>query len=141
MKSYNSLAVSGTHGKTSTSTFLSTILELSTNNSSTITGGIIPIYNANAHIENTKFLVAEIDESDGTLSKYSPDIAIINNIDFDHCDHFANIEEILSSFKKFASQSKQLLINYDCELTRKISILAVSGRIMKRQSGLFYRTY
>ena len=119
MKSYNSLAVSGTHGKTSTSTFLSTILELSTNNSSTITGGIIPIYNANAHIENTKFLVAEIDESDGTLSKYSPDIAIINNIDFDHCDHFANIEEILSSFKKFASQSKQLLINYDCELTRK----------------------
>ena len=46
MESYTSLAVAGSHGKTSTSTFLSTLLELSTHNSSSITGGIIPIYNS-----------------------------------------------------------------------------------------------
>ena len=91
MQSYTSLAISGSHGKTSTSTFLSTLLELCTHNSSSITGGIIPIYNSNAHVENTKFLVAEVDESDGTISKYKSDIGIINNIDFDHCDHFSNI--------------------------------------------------
>ena len=118
MKTYTSLAVSGSHGKTSTSTFLSTLLELCTHNSSSITGGIIPIYNSNAHIENTKFLVAEIDESDGTISKYNPDISIINNIDFDHCDHFTDINALLLTFKKFASNSKKLLINYDCKITR-----------------------
>ena len=119
MKSYISLSIAGSHGKTSTSTFLSTLLELCTHNSSSITGGIIPIYKSNAHIENTKFLVTEIDESDGTINQYNPDIGIINNIDFDHCDHFSNIKEILSSFKKFASNSKQLLINNDCEITKK----------------------
>ena len=71
---------SGSHGKTSTSTFLSTLLELCTHNSSSITGGIIPIYNSNCHLGNTKFLVAEVDESDGTINKYKSDIGIINNI-------------------------------------------------------------
>ena len=70
MRTYTTLAVAGSHGKTSTSTFLSTILELCTRNSSSITGGIIPIYNSNCHLENTKYLVAEVDESDGTINKY-----------------------------------------------------------------------
>jgi UDP-N-acetylmuramate--alanine ligase len=118
MKSYISLSIAGSHGKTSTSTFLSTLLELCTHNSSSITGGIIPIYKSNAHIENTKFLVTEIDESDGTITNYNSNIGIINNIDFDHCDHYSDINEVLSSFKKFASNSKELLINFDCEITR-----------------------
>ena len=119
MKSYITLSVAGSHGKTSTSTFLSTLLELCTNNSSSITGGIIPIYKSNAFIDNTKFLVTEIDESDGTINNYSSNIGIINNIDFDHCDHFSDINEVLSSFEEFASKSKKLLINYDCKITRE----------------------
>ncbi len=118
MKSYTSLAIAGSHGKTSTSTFLSTLLELCTHDSSSITGGIIPIYESNAHIENTKYLVTEIDESDGTIKNYNSDIGIINNIDFDHCDHYSNIDEVLCSFKKFASNSKKLLINHDCKITK-----------------------
>ena len=118
MKSYISLSIAGSHGKTSTSTFLSTLLELCTHNSSSITGGIIPIYKSNAHIENTKFLVTEIDESDGTITNYNSNIGIINNIDFDHCDHYSDINAVLSSFKKFASNSKKLLINFDCKITR-----------------------
>ena len=118
MKSYTSLSIAGSHGKTSTSTFLSTLLELCTHDSSSITGGIIPIYDSNAHIENTKYLVTEIDESDGTIENYNSDIGIINNIDFDHCDHYSNIDEVLSSFKKFASNSQKLLINYDCKFTK-----------------------
>ena len=119
MESYTSLAIAGSHGKTSTSTFLSTLLELCTQNASTITGGIIPIYNSNSYIRDTKYLVAEIDESDGTIDRYKSDIGIINNIDFDHCDHFSNINEILSSFKKFAINSKILLTNYDCKISRR----------------------
>ncbi len=119
MKSYISLSIAGSHGKTTTSTFLSTLLELCTHNSSSIIGGIIPIYKSNAHIENTKFLVTEIDESDGTINQYKSNIGIINNIDFDHCDHFSDIDDLLFSFKQFASNSKKLLINYDCKITRK----------------------
>ncbi len=119
MKSYSAMAVAGSHGKTSTSTFLSTLLELCTHNSSSITGGIIPIYNSNCHLEDTKYLVAEVDESDGTIIKYKSDIGIINNIDFDHCDHFSDLNEVISSFKNFATNSKKLLINFDCEITRK----------------------
>lgn len=118
MQSYTSLAVAGSHGKTSTSTFLSTLLELCTHNSSSITGGIIPIYNSNCHLEDTKFLVAEVDESDGTIIRYKSDIGIINNIDFDHCDHFTNLGEVISTFKDFATNSKKLLINFDCKITR-----------------------
>jgi len=118
MRTYTTLAVAGSHGKTSTSTFLSTILELCTNNSSSITGGIIPIYDSNCHLENTKYLVAEVDESDGTISKYKSDIGIINNIDFDHCDHFSNLSEVISSFKSFARNSKNLLVNFDCITSR-----------------------
>ena len=118
MQSYTSLAVAGSHGKTSTSTFLSTLLEFCTHNSSSITGGIIPIYNSNCYLENTKFLVAEVDESDGTINEYKSDIGIINNIDFDHCDHFSDLGAVISSFKEFASNSKKLLINFDCEITR-----------------------
>ena len=119
MELYTSIAISGSHGKTSTSTFLSTLLELCTHNVSSITGGIIPIYNSNAHIENTEFLVAEVDESDGTIINYKADIGIINNIDFDHCDHFLNVNQVISSFEEFASNSKKLLINYDCEITKR----------------------
>jgi len=119
MQTYTTLAVAGTHGKTSTSTFLSTILELCTHNCSSITGGIIPIYNSNCHLENTKFLVAEVDESDGTIIRYKSDIGIINNIDFDHCDHFSDLKEVISSFKDFATNSKKLLINFDCKITRR----------------------
>ncbi len=118
MRNYTTLAVAGSHGKTSTSTFLSTILELCTRNSSSITGGIIPIYNSNCHLENTKFLVAEVDESDGTINKYNSDIGIINNIDYDHCDHFSNLSEVISSFKSFAKNSKKLLFNFDCKFSR-----------------------
>ncbi len=138
MKSYTSLAIAGSHGKTSTSTFLSTLLELCTHDSSSITGGIIPIYESNAHIENTKYLVTEIDESDGTIKNYNSDIGIINNIDFDHCDHYSNIDEVLSSFKKFASNSKKLLINYDCKIIRDNFISENQWSIKEKKNNISY---
>lgn len=118
MQNYHSIAVAGTHGKTSTSTFLTTLLDLSTKNVSSIIGGIVPIYDSNSYIKDTKYLVAEIDESDGSAINYKSTLGIINNIDFDHCDYYENINELILSFKKFASNSKELLMNYDCKITR-----------------------
>ncbi len=119
MKSYNSIAVAGTHGKTSTSTFLSTLLDQCTNNASSIIGGIQPYCESNCHIKESKYLVAEIDESDGSNIIYKSNLGIINNIDFDHCDYYSNLQDIIYTFKKFEANSSQLLANYDCKVTRE----------------------
>ena len=119
MNSYQSIGVAGTHGKTSTSTFLFTLLNLCTNNVSAIIGGILPSHKNNYFIDDTKYLVSEIDESDGSISNYKINLGIINNIDYDHCDYYKNIEQLISSFKKFESNSKNLLVNNDCEIIRK----------------------
>jgi len=119
MKSFQSIAVAGSHGKTSTSTLLTTLLDLCTKDTSSVVGGIIPKYESNTIIKKSKYLIAEIDESDGTTCKYTPYLGIINNIDFDHCDYYSNIEELISSFTEFGSNSKILLTNNDCKITKK----------------------
>ena len=118
MQTYNSIGVAGSHGKTSTSTFLSTLLDLCTKNTSSIVGGVQPIYNSNSFIDTTKYLVAEIDESDGSTRNYTSDLGIITNIDFDHCDYYADINQVIKAFKDFASNSKIILINQDCKNSR-----------------------
>ena len=119
MKSFKSIAVAGSHGKTSTSTLLTILIDLCTRDTSSIVGGIIPRYESNTIIKNSKYLVAEIDESDGTISQYKPYLGIINNVDFDHCDYYLNIKELITSFKKFGSNSEILLTNNDCKLTKE----------------------
>ena len=118
MNLYKSIGVAGSHGKTSTSTFISTLLDLCTKNSSAIIGGILPLYDSNSYIKNNKYLVVEIDESDGSNKKYKPELGIITNIDYDHCDYYSNLEELIESFKCFALNSKKLLINYDCKISK-----------------------
>ena len=118
MRSFKSIAVAGSHGKTSTSTLLTTLLDLCTRDTSSIVGGILPNYESNTIIKNSNYLIAEIDESDGTTCKYKPYLGIINNIDFDHCDYYSNIKELVSSFNKFGSNSDILLTNYDCKITK-----------------------
>ena len=119
MKSFKSIAVAGSHGKTSTSTFLTTLLDLCTRDTSSIVGGILPSYESNTIIKNSKYLIAEIDESDGTTCKYKPYLGIISNIDFDHCDYYSNIKELISSFNQFGSNSEILLTNDDCRITKE----------------------
>ncbi len=119
MDSFKSIAVAGTHGKTSTSTFLTTLIDLCSENTSSIIGGILPRHDSNIIVKDSKYLVAEIDESDGTTCKYKPYLGIINNIDFDHCDYYSNMTELISSFNKFGSNSKKLLTNYDCKITNE----------------------
>ena len=131
MKSFKSIAVAGTHGKTSTSTLLTTLIDLCTKNTSSIVGGILPKYDSNILIKKSKYLIAEIDESDGTTSQYKPYLGIINNIDFDHCDYYANIKELISSFHEFGSNSKILLTNDDCKITKENMIPDYTWSIQK----------
>ena len=131
MKSFKSIAVAGSHGKTSTSTFLTTLIDSCNKDTSSIIGGIIPRYESNSIIKNSTYLITEIDESDGTVSKYRPYLGIINNIDFDHCDYYLNINELISSLCEFGSNSKILLTNDDCEVSKKISSQIIHGLLKK----------
>ena len=119
MNNYESIGVAGTHGKTSTSTFLLTLLDLCTRNVSGIIGGILPKYNSNSFIKDTKYFVAELDESDGSISNYKINLGILTNIDYDHSDYYKNIEHMINLFKIFETNSKKLLVNGDCEIIQK----------------------
>tara|TARA_Y100000589_G_scaffold322022_1_gene354292 strand:+ start:741 stop:2117 length:1377 start_codon:yes stop_codon:yes gene_type:complete len=119
MNNYHSIGVAGTHGKTSTSTFLFTLLDLCTKDASAIVGGVIPSHDSNSFVKDTKYFVAEIDESDGSISNYKNNLGIINNIDYDHCDYYKDLEQMIKSFKFFESNSKKLLTNRDCQIIQK----------------------
>lgn len=98
------LAVSGTHGKTTTSSLLATVLKEAGWDPTFVVGGIIGAYQTNASEGKGEYIAIEADESDGTLTKYHPFGAIITNIDGDHLNHFKTMEALISSFKQFASQ-------------------------------------
>ena len=98
------IGFSGTHGKTTTSGLCSYILEKSGMKPSYVVGGIIPDINTNAKYNSDKFFVAELDESDGTIQKYSTDIAVINNMDEDHLDYYKNgYSDIAAAFNNYLS--------------------------------------
>ena len=82
-------------------------------------GGIIPEIHTNANCANDKIFIAELDESDGTIVKYSPNIAVVNNLEPDHLDFYINgLESILETFETFISNMREngiILANTDNE--------------------------
>lgn len=105
MKGKKCLAVTGTHGKTTTSSLLATVLEKANMDPSFAIGGISIDLKTNGQHGNGDYFIAEADESDGTFLKYLPYGAIVTNIDFDHMDHFKTEENLIASFKTFFSQA------------------------------------
>ena len=104
MSDKKALLVSGTHGKTTTSSLLSHVLMHAGKDPSYAVGGIIKNYATNSRAGQSDLFVAEADESDGTFLKYTPYAAIVTNIDNDHLAHFGSIEAIEESFSRFCSQ-------------------------------------
>ncbi len=98
------LAVAGTHGKTTTTSFLSTILEECKFDPTYLIGGIVKNLNGHAKVGKGEFLVAEADESDGTFLLLSPVMSVITNIDNDHLDHYHTEENIFKAFVEFANK-------------------------------------
>ena len=110
------IGFSGTHGKTTTSGLSSYVLKKAMFHPSFVVGGILPEYNTNSEYDGDKYFIAELDESDGTISKYSTDIAVINNMDEDHLDFYKNgLEDIEKTFNKFLSNNPdvKVIINND----------------------------
>jgi UDP-N-acetylmuramate--alanine ligase len=112
----NSIAVAGTHGKTTTSSMIGCILVEAGLDPTIIVGGEVSTWDGNARTGKTDYLVAEADESDGSLTKHQPQIGVITNIELDHADHYGSLEAVIKTFQTFASQCKTVIGSIDCPL-------------------------
>ena len=96
-----SVAIAGTHGKTTTTTMVGTMLEEAGYDPTVINGGIINSYGTNTRIGESDWVVAEADESDGTFTKLPATVAVVTNIDPEHLDHYGSYDNIKAAFRRF----------------------------------------
>lgn len=101
MRLKSCVAIAGTHGKTTTTSLVATLLEKGGLDPTVINGGIINAYGTNARMGESDWMVVEADESDGTFLKLPADVAIITNIDPEHLDHFGSFDAIKAAFRAF----------------------------------------
>jgi UDP-N-acetylmuramate--alanine ligase len=101
MKMKLSIAVAGTHGKTTTTSLIAAVLDQANLDPTVINGGVINAYNSNARLGTGDWIVVEADESDGSFTKLMSTIAVVTNINFDHIDNFKNFSELRELFSKF----------------------------------------
>jgi len=96
-----SVAISGAHGKTTTTSLVAAVLAEGGLDPTVVIGGKLKSINTNAVLGQGEFIVAEADESDGSFLKYSPTIAVVTNIDREHLDFYKDMEDIKSTFLQF----------------------------------------
>ncbi len=98
------IAISGTHGKTTTTSIAASVLSQGGLDPTVIIGGIFAAYGSNARLGSSKYLVAEADESDGSFLHLSPIYSIITNIDEDHMNYYKTMDNLKNSFVEFANK-------------------------------------
>ena len=101
MRLKSCVAIAGTHGKTTTTTMVATLLDAGGLDPTVINGGIINAYGSNARLGAGDWMVVEADESDGTFLKLPADVVIVTNIDPEHLDHFKTFDAIQDAFRAF----------------------------------------
>ena len=103
MRLKQSIAIAGTHGKTTTTSLIAKMIEENGMDPTIINGGIISSLDSNARLGNGEWMVVEADESDGSFSKLNPTAAIITNIDLEHLDYHKNEDNLENAFYNFVS--------------------------------------
>lgn len=98
------IAIAGTHGKTTTTSLISTLLAAAGLDPTVVIGGRLNSIGSNARLGQGEFLVAEADESDGSFLKLMPTIAVVTNIDPEHLDYYKGIDEIKETFLSFLNK-------------------------------------
>lgn len=96
-----SIAVAGTHGKTTTTSMIAQLLDTAELDPTVINGGIINAYGTNARLGEGDWMVVEADESDGSFTRLPATIAVVTNIDPEHLDHYGSVEALHRAFENF----------------------------------------
>lgn len=133
------IAVAGTHGKTSTTSMVASILKEGGLDPTLIIGGEVKALGSNAYWGNGDFVVAEADESDGSFLRLSPSIAIVTNIESEHMDYYKNMDSLLESFKEFFKRVPFYGLSIVCGDDPVIQeiIPEINGKIMTYGTGEF----
>ncbi|WP_420863011.1 UDP-N-acetylmuramate--L-alanine ligase [Algirhabdus cladophorae] len=103
MRLRSNVAVAGTHGKTTTTTMVSALLDAGGIDPTVINGGIIHAYDSNARVGQGEWMVVEADESDGTFNRLPATIAVVTNIDPEHMEHWGDFDTLRQGFLDFVS--------------------------------------
>ncbi|MEP9352770.1 UDP-N-acetylmuramate--L-alanine ligase [Xanthobacter sp. KR7-65] len=101
MRLKSCVSIAGTHGKTTTTSLVATLLDAGNFDPTVINGGIINAYGTNARLGDGNWMVVEADESDGTFLKLPTEVAIVTNVDPEHLDHFKTFDKVQEAFKAF----------------------------------------
>ena len=103
MRLKSNVAVAGTHGKTTTTTLVSALLDAGGVDPTVINGGVIHAYGSNARVGQGEWMVVEADESDGTFNRLPATIAVVTNIDPEHMEHWGSFDNLRKGFLDFVS--------------------------------------
>ncbi|WP_078707073.1 UDP-N-acetylmuramate--L-alanine ligase [Consotaella salsifontis] len=101
MRFRQAIAIGGTHGKTTTTSLVATLLDAGGLDPTVVNGGIINAYGTNARMGEGDWMVVEADESDGTFLKLPADVAVVTNIDPEHLDHYGTFDKVKEAFRAF----------------------------------------
>jgi len=101
MRLKSCVSIAGTHGKTTTTSLVATLLDAGNFDPTVINGGIINAYGTNARLGDGTWMVVEADESDGTFLKLPTEVAVVTNIDPEHLDHFKTFDKVQEAFEAF----------------------------------------
>ena len=119
INSQASIAVAGSHGKTTTSSLVATLLAATHHDPTAVIGGIVPAFSSNGRHGQGRLLVAEADESDGSLVKFRASLGVLTNVELDHTDHYPDLEALIHTLQRFAGNTERLLANRDCPILRE----------------------
>jgi UDP-N-acetylmuramate--alanine ligase len=135
MRLKSNVAVAGTHGKTTTTTLVATLLDAGGLDPTVINGGIIHAYGSNARMGAGEWMVVEADESDGTFNRLPATIAIVTNIDPEHMEHWGSFDALRKGFHDFVSNIPFYGLAVCC--TDHPEVQALVGRLRDRRVVTF----
>ena len=118
MNERKGIAIAGTHGKTTTSSITGYLLLKAGIDPTIIIGGEVSAWSGNAYVGQSDYVVAEADESDGSLVKLSSHIGVITNIELDHPDHYSSLDQVVDIFDRFVEQCETVIGSIDCPTVR-----------------------
>jgi len=131
MRLKSNVAIAGTHGKTTTTTMVATLLDAGGLDPTVINGGIIHAYGSNARMGGGEWMVVEADESDGTFNRLPATIAVVTNIDPEHMEHWGTFDALREGFHDFVSNIPFYGLAVCC--TDHAEVQALVGRITDRR--------
>jgi UDP-N-acetylmuramate--alanine ligase len=109
-----SVAVAGSHGKTTTTSMVATVLNAAGLDPTAVVGGKVNVLGSNAKLGKSDLMVVEADESDGSFLKLHPSIAVVTNVDPEHLDHFGTVEALRQAFAEFCNRVPFYGLNILC---------------------------